>query len=125
VKRFDAPERARRGAAAEELAAAYLRLRGCRVIGRNVRVGRGEIDLIVRSGEWLLLVEVRFRSSRDFGHPVETIVGRKARSLARAGRAYVASFQGDATCWRFDVVTVSLLPDGEVRIERFEGVVPL
>ena len=92
--------------------AAYLRLRGLEVVGRNVRVGGGEIDLIARKGDWLLLFEVRFRSSHAFGHPVESISGRKVRALARAGRAYLASFRGRATCWRFDAVTVSLLPDG-------------
>ena len=125
VRHPDTSERARRGAAAEELVAAYLLLRGCEVIGRNVRVGGGEIDLIARKGGWLFLVEVRFRSNPNFGHPVETITGRKVRALARAGRAYLASFRGDATCWRFDGITVSLLPEGEVRIQCFKGIVPL
>jgi putative endonuclease len=125
VRDPQANERARRGAAAEAIAAAYLRLRGCEIIGRNVRIGGGEIDLIARKGIWLLLVEVRFRSNHAFGHPIETVVGRKARALARAGRAYLASCQRDATCWRFDVVTVSLLPQGGCRIECFEGAVPL
>jgi putative endonuclease len=122
---IDAAERARRGAAAEDLAACYLRLRGCTIVGRNVRAGGGEIDLIARTGEWLLLVEVRFRETLSFGHPAETVCGRKARSLARAARAFVARGIGGARCWRLDVVTVVLEKGGEARVQHYPAAVTL
>ena len=121
----DVSERARRGAAAEDLAASYLRLRGCSIIGRNVRVGGGEIDLIARTGHWVLLIEVRYREDTSFGHPAETICGRKARALARAGRAYVARGIGDARCWRLDVVTVTMESNGGARIQHYPAAVTL
>ncbi len=119
------PERARKGADAEDLAAAYLRLRGCLIVGRNVRAGGGEIDLVARRGEWLLLIEVRFREGIDYGQPIETVRGRKARALARAAHAYIGRFRGTATCWRFDVVTVTLGPDGGACVRHYPGAVPL
>lgn len=122
---IDAAERARRGAAAEDLAACYLQLRGCTIVGRRVHVGGGEIDLIARSGGWLLLVEVRFRETLSFGHPAESVRGRKARSLARAARAYVARGLGSARCWRLDVVTVTLEKGGEARVQHYPAAVTL
>ncbi len=122
---IDHAERARRGAAAEDLAASYLRLRGCTIIGRNVRVGGGEIDLIARAGDWVLLVEVRYRETTAFGHPAETVCGPKARALARAGRAYIARGIGDARCWRLDVVTVTLETGGEARVQHYPAAVTL
>jgi putative endonuclease len=118
-------ERALRGAAAEDLAAAYLRLRGCDIIGRNVRVGGGEIDLIARRGEWVLLVEVRYREGGEFGTPIETIRGRKARAMARAARAWICR-NGDAVgCWRIDAITVTLDSLGDATVRHFPCVVPL
>ncbi len=120
-----APERARIGAAAESLAAAYLELRGCEVVARNVHAGGGEIDLIARRRDWIILVEVRFRQSADFGSPVETVRGRKARALARAARAWLCRNRDAARCWRFDIVAVSIGREGEVRIRHYPGAVPL
>ena len=121
----DSAERARRGAAAEDLAACYLRLRGCTIVGRNVRAGGGEIDLIARMGGWLLLIEVRYRETLAFGHPAETVTGPKARSLARAARAYVARGIEGARCWRLDVVTVTMEKGGEARVQHYPSAVTL
>ncbi len=116
-------ERALRGNAAEDLAAAYLRIRGCEIIGRNVRIGGGEIDLIARRSDWVLLVEVRYREGVAFGSPIETIRGRKARAMARAARAWICRNRHGVGCWRIDAVTVSLDPRGEVTVRHFPGVV--
>jgi putative endonuclease len=117
--------RRRLGVAAERMAAAYLSLEGWEVTERNVRIAGGEIDLIARRGEWLLLIEVRFRRSARHGTAVETVCGPKARALGRAGRAYVACRRGGAECWRFDIITVSLGSDGEAWVRSFPGAVPL
>lgn len=118
-------DRAAVGAAAEALAAAYLQLRGLRLLDRNVRCGGGEIDLIARAGEWLLFVEVRFRSTVRFGAPWESVSGRKGRAVARAARAFLARERHGASCWRCDVIDVTLDPDGEVRIRWLPAAVPL
>jgi len=57
----------RRGEAAESLAADFLQRRGLTVLERNYRCRFGEIDLVARSGELLVFVEVRARTSEAFG----------------------------------------------------------
>lgn len=80
----------RAGDEAEESVAAHLEDAGWRLLGRHVRVGRDELDLVaVDPGPppALVIVEVRWRRSRDFGLPEETIDGRKRARLRRAGFA--------------------------------------
>jgi|SRR5215210_3891821 len=78
----------RAGDAAEELVATRLTAAGWSVIGRKVRVGRGELDVVaVDPGppRELVVVEVRWRTGREFGLGEETVGWRKRRSLREAG----------------------------------------
>jgi putative endonuclease len=76
------------GDRAEQLVADRLAAAGWRVLGRNLRVGRAEIDILaVDPGPpaTLVVVEVRRRGRRDFGLPEETVDGRKRARLWAAG----------------------------------------
>jgi putative endonuclease len=57
----------------------------------NVRVGRSEIDLIVRRGSNLVFCEVKMRSRVDFGEPVEMVDAEKRRRLRRAAAQWLAA----------------------------------
>jgi len=78
------------GDRAEARVAALLTDRGWRILARQLRVGRSEIDLLaVDPGPppALVVVEVRWRSRRDFGLAEETVDGRKRARLRRAAFA--------------------------------------
>ncbi len=82
-----------RGAAAERLAARRVEKAGWTVLGRNVRVGRGELDLVaVDPGPppMLVVVEVRWRGRRDFGLAEESLDRRKRGALRRAIGSLIA-----------------------------------
>lgn len=69
-----------RGDAAEDLVIAYLARLGWSVVGRNVHVGRSELDIVALDPgppRRLAVVEVRWRSARTFGLPEETFDRRK------------------------------------------------
>lgn len=82
---------------------------GWRVVGRNVRVGRGELDLIARRGGVLAFVEVKARRSSACGTPEDAVGPRKRRQVARlaelwlASRPWALSGVGEV---RFDIVAV-------------------
>ena len=87
----------------EELAANYLAAAGMDVIDRNWRCPDGEIDLVGVEDGTLVIVEVKTRSSLDFGHPFEAITPAKLARLyllaskwSRAQGRYFASFRVDA-----------------------------
>lgn len=97
------------GRAAEEAAAGYLIRHGWRLLGRNVRIGRGELDIVARRGPVLAFVEVKARRSDTFGSPEDAVSPRKRRQVARLAELWLA-----ARPWalervadvRFDIVAV-------------------
>lgn len=101
--------RVARGRAAEDAACALLEREGYRVVARNVRRAGAEIDVIAREGGTLVFVEVRSRSSRRHGGPLETIGATKRLRIARAASAWLAGCGGSSASTasvRFDVVGV-------------------
>lgn len=75
------------GRAAEQAACEHLRRLGYRIVLRNYRARRGELDIVALEGGVLALVEVRYRASDDFGGAAASLTWRKRASLARAAQA--------------------------------------
>jgi putative endonuclease len=94
-----------RGAPAEDLAASFLTRRGLRVLERNYRCRMGEIDIVAASGDTLVFVEVRARSSEAYGGAAASVTERKRRRIVAAARHYLARHGAERAC-RFDVVLV-------------------
>ena len=95
------------GAQAEDIALRYLEARGLKLIDRNVRARGGELDLVMRDAESLVIVEVRKRSHPGFGSAAESIDARKRARIVLAARALLAQRPDLARLpARFDVVTL-------------------
>lgn len=90
------------GNAAEQLAATFLQQKGLKLVEKNFRCPHGEIDLIMHDGKTLVFVEVRLRSSANFGGAAMSINPSKQQKLTRTAERYL-QIHGDAAC-RFDVV---------------------
>jgi len=105
-----ARELGRRG---ERLAATYLEERGWKVVGTGFLARRGEVDLVCRKGDYLVLVEVKTRTGLGFGAPAEAVGPRKRRALSAAAAEYraLAGWRGEM---RFAVVSLLLDREGEV-----------
>lgn len=95
-----------KGAAAEDAAAAFLANRGLKLIERNYRCRFGEIDLILRDGNTLVFVEVRYRGNETFGGAAESITASKRGKLLKAARHYMAA-HGQIPACRFDAVLMN------------------
>jgi len=98
------------GVLGEDLAYRYLRQCGCTVVARNyaARSGAGEIDLVAWDGWVLAFVEVKTRSSADFGAPDTAVDREKQRRIAIAAREYGRRAQVEPARTRFDIVSVIL-----------------
>ncbi len=94
------------GIQGEQLAMEYLIEMGYKIMLRNWRFKNLEVDLIVMDGDTLVFVEVKTRSTTDFGEPYEFVDVRKQRRLIRAAQAYILkhAYSGEV---RFDVVAVT------------------
>ena len=101
-----------RGRDAEQAAFDYLRKQGLSKVERNYRCRFGEIDLIMREGNSLVFVEVRMRTSGNYGGAIESIDTRKKQKLLATARHYMAAKGAFSDC-RFDAV----LLNGDNRID--------
>jgi len=112
------------GRRGEDLAAEHLRAIGHVVLDRNWRAdrGRGELDLVTLLDQRVVAVEVKTRSSLDFGHPFEAVRAAKLERLYRLGWEWCETHRMRGRLARVDLVAV-LLPDvGEPLVEHLEGV---
>ena len=99
--------RHRDGLAGELQAIEYLRSQGWFVLSHRFRMGRIEIDLIVRRGKLVAFVEVKSRRGEAFGSPLEAVTGPKRRELVRAAKAWVDRFGQSSDVYRFDCVALT------------------
>jgi putative endonuclease len=91
----------------ERRAAWHYRLRGYRIVGRNVRAGRNELDLVVRRGTSLTFVEVKERRSDGFGGGVGAVGAEKRRRVRRAARIWLTrNPQPSEVRIGFEIVTI-------------------
>ena len=96
----------RKGNRGEDEALRYLRSRGLRLVERNYRTRYGELDLIMRDGETLVFVEVKWRATLAYGSPVEAVDERKRRAVRDMSEQYLAEKEPDFDEVRFDVVGI-------------------
>jgi putative endonuclease len=107
----------------EDLAVAFLEEDGYRVLERNYRFERNEVDLVCldpdRGGE-IVFVEVKTRTGRGYGPPEASITEEKRKSLIEVSRAYLHERRLEGAPARFDVVAI-LLAEGDPQIEHYEN----
>jgi putative endonuclease len=113
-------KRAELGRLAEALVADHLVARGFVVLGRNVRMGRLEIDIVARRFDLIVFCEVRARSHDRFVAPAATIDGRKIARLRRAAAQWLKLHRPGSVDVRLDAASVVFdTPTG--RLEYYEG----
>ncbi|HXI12756.1 MAG TPA: YraN family protein [Thermoanaerobaculia bacterium] len=94
------------GRLGESRAARHYRLRGYRIVSRNLRLADGEIDLVVRRGALLAFVEVKTRHGTNYGAPHEAVDARKRERLVALAEEYMRSRELSQCDVRFDVVSL-------------------
>lgn len=92
------------GDRAENLALNYLKQRKFKLEQRNFNCRYGEIDLIMWDQNYLVFVEVRYRSSTDYGGPLESIDNVKQAKLRRAAEFYLIQTKRTDCACRFDIL---------------------
>ncbi len=110
------------GTHGESIAAEWLERRGHRIVERNWRCARGEIDIVARDGDTLVFIEVKTRAGGTTGHPFEAITDTKVRRLRQLVPAWFAEHSDvSARSVRIDAVAVHV--DGpRTVVEHVEGV---
>ena len=112
------------GACGEEAARRFLKARGYRILGANVRTPFGELDIVARHNGFTVFVEVKTRISSSLGPPYISVTKLKERHLIKNGLFYLKRYGFVNSNWRIDVVSVRLDgASGTARIELIENAV--
>jgi putative endonuclease len=110
------------GAYGERVAARFLVQAGLVVLERNWRCPLGEIDIVARDGDCLVVCEVKTRSSAAFGHPLEAVSARKAARLRKLALAWVAARGVRPGDIRIDLVAVLRSESGAAQVDHLRAV---
>ncbi len=113
------------GAYGERVAARHLADSGYELLDANWRCRDGELDLVAREGDCLVVAEVKTRTSSRFGSPIEAITPRKAARLRRLAGAWLAAHPGAGTGLRgvrIDIVGVECPSRGAAIVTHLRGV---
>ena len=112
------------GLRGERVAEKWLSVHGWEIAERRFRNGHRDIDLVATKLEGVsrtvAFVEVKTRTSADFGGPVSAVNWRKQRELTRSAKVWMSRFQKPGDTFRFDVIGVILGSD-KVRVQHIEN----
>lgn len=107
----------------EQQAAAYLADRGYKLLDRNVHTPYGEIDLIFKKDDRIVFVEVKTRTSTQYGYPEQSVTLHKRRHLIASAQFYLQNQPEMIDDWQIDVLAVEKKSNQETpAITHFENV---
>ncbi len=114
------------GASGEEIAVDYLISQGYVVFDRNWRSKSGEIDIVAsekfNSQDELIFIEVKTRSSRDYGDPIEAISATKYLRMYRLALEWLSENSASRELWRLDVISIVISRTQEIEIDHVKRV---
>jgi putative endonuclease len=109
------------GTAGEAAACAHLERQGYRILARNARADRVELDIVAERAGVLVFVEVKTRRSANSGGAAEAVDARKQARIARGAAAWLRASGHRAARIRFDVVACEPTPRGAFRVTHWKG----
>ncbi|MBT3230534.1 YraN family protein [Candidatus Uhrbacteria bacterium] len=98
--------RRRFGNKAENLAARFLVSKGYKILKRQYRTRGGEIDLIALDGDEIVFIEVKARTTNEFGYPEESVTRDKLRKIQATAELYLSKSKSLNSPYRIEVVAV-------------------
>lgn len=112
------------GKLGEDLACDYLKKLGYHILDRNFRLRNGEIDIVAidKKDNAVVFVEVKTRTTEEFGSPLEAITWWKMKALVRAAQFYKIFHRGLPELMRIDAIAVELRDIGEPIIEHVKNI---
>jgi len=115
------------GKIGEDIAVRLLTRKGCRIIERNWRIRSGEIDIVADDNGTMVFVEVKARSSTEYGTGEEAITRHKKKKIINAAKVYLKykparpdvqlgqAGRGEDRPCRFDVISILFEKNGKVK----------
>ncbi len=105
------------GKAGEDAAARHIQKNGMKLLARNYRAGKGEIDLIALDSDTLVFIEVKTRTGTAYGTAAEAVGYRKQQMIIRTAQYFIAQRKLHECAVRFDVAEVYSEEENEYRVQ--------
>ncbi|MFN5183880.1 MAG: YraN family protein [Bacteroidota bacterium] len=108
-----------KGKEGESVAEQVLLAKGLKILHRNWRAGKNEVDIIARHNDLIVFVEVKTRATRHFGNPSEMVSRKQRNNILKAANQFSLEGQSESISMRFDIISV-LHTGQEVEAEHIE-----
>ncbi len=99
----------------------YLSKKGYKILDKNYRCKIGEIDVVAKKKGQIVFIEIKTRTSADFGDPEESVHPFKRRKLVRLAEWYLKDKKLEDSSARFDVVSILWKDSGDPEIRLIEN----
>lgn len=99
------------GKIGEKKAEEFLKKQGYKILETNYKTHNGEIDIIAKDKEYIVFVEVKTRSSNEFGLPAEAVDRKKQEKYVKVASEYLLKTKNTESACRFDVIGIE---NGEI-----------
>ncbi|MBU0976075.1 MAG: YraN family protein [Patescibacteria group bacterium] len=110
------------GKMGEDYASEYLITKGYKIIGRNVQVGRGEIDIISKYRGLIVFFEVKTRKNEDYQDLYDTIGAEKEEALIESCEKYLNVNDLNTADYRIDLIGIMIKNSRITKVEHVEGI---
>ncbi|NMA87273.1 MAG: YraN family protein [Tissierellia bacterium] len=104
----------KKGIIGEEIAAKYLLSKGYKIIDKNYRTNIGEIDIIALENDVLAFIEVKTRTSVNYGYPYEAVNWKKQDKIIKSSLIYIKHKNMRNYQIRYDIIEVYLINEGKI-----------
>lgn len=109
------------GAAGEKIAVEYLKKMNYKILTTNFHYSKmAELDIVAKDGDTIVFVEVKTRTTLNYGHPLESVGRKKLMNIFQAGLYYLK--QTDEKYRRYRIDVISILNPEAPRIEHLKNV---
>jgi len=111
-----------KGNEGEEIAAKFLQEKGWKIIVRNYRYGKGEIDIVAEDGECLVFVEVKFRKSLEKGPPENAFTKNKIKQVKKIAELYLYQNEIKDKLCRIDAIAILKESGKAAEIKHYKNI---
>ena len=109
------------GKIGEKIAVKYLQKQNYKIITTNFYTRKGEIDIIAKQNKEIIFIEVKTRTSEEFGKPAEAVTYFKQKHMYQAAQYYIYKSNQNIKYIRFDVIEV-YIKNGKIRINHIKQI---
>ncbi|MCC5912973.1 MAG: YraN family protein [Balneolaceae bacterium] len=104
----------------EDIAAAYLESKDWLIFDRNYAFEKAEVDIVATDRNYIIFVEVKFRSDTHFGQPEDYITPKKEANIRKAAEAWLYERKMETAIARFDVISIVQKGNDAPQITHFK-----